>query len=198
MDKLFDLIKDCSIKDCSIKDCSIKEPSHKCDLVATPEYYVCRECFRIEIIYVNPYQTNTTVINHIYKPITHFKTKLTQLQHNEIKIIPQSVLDICKDCTIDTILHVLKKSHNSKFYKHKILILSLLGQPVPIISKLEEEQIISIFKQKYPKVKVKNNIPYTYVLYRIMMIINRSDIFPYLDITKNTKLLQKYDEIFNT
>jgi len=73
----------------------------------------------------------------------------------------------------------------------------LLGNLVPVFSKTEDEQIISIFKQKYPKVKVKNNIPYNYVLYRIMKMINRLDVLPFLEITQNKKLLKKYDEIFN-
>ena len=175
-----------------------EKPTHICDLVWTHEYYVCRECHRIHILLVDSVETNTTFVNHIYKPITHFKTKLTQLQAKEIKKIPQHVLDICKGCDIHTIINVLKMTKNSKYYKHKILILSLLGNPVPVFSKREDEQIISIFKQKYPKVKVKNNIPYNYVLYRIMIMMNRLDVLPFLDITKNKKLLKKYNEIFDT
>jgi len=174
-----------------------EEPIHICELVWTHEYYVCRECHRIQVLLVDSVEINTTFVNNIYKPITHFKTKLTQLQAKEIKKIPQNVLDVCRDCDSSTILNVLKLTKNSKYYKHKILILSLLGKPVPIFSKTEDEKILSIFKQKYPKVKVKNNIPYNYVLYRIMMMMNRLDVLPFLDITKNKKLLKRYDEIFN-
>jgi hypothetical protein len=140
----------------------------------------------------------TTVITSVpYTPITHFKARLYQLQGKQIIAIPKSILEECKSCTtFQEVLEVLKNIKNPKMYKHVFKICSLIGLPIPFLTYEEEEQSLTIFRQKIPLKTNSNNIPYQFILYKIMELIGRHDILPYLQITKNKTKLRKYNDIF--
>jgi hypothetical protein len=169
------------------------------DFVQTPEFYVCRHCFEISPIFVHAVDSPmTTVITSVpYTPITHFKARLYQLQGKQVIQIPDSILEHCKSCTtFQEVLEILKNIKKPKYYKHLFKICSLLELPVPFLTYEEEEQALMVFKQKIPLKSNNNNIPYQFILYKIMQLIGRDDILPYLQISKNKTKLRKYNDIF--
>jgi len=171
----------------------------KHDFVQTPEFYVCCHCFEISPIFVHAVDMAlTTVITSVpYTPITHFKARLYQLQGKQIISIPKSILEECKSCTtFQEVLEVLKNIKNPKMYKHVFKICSLIGLPIPFLTYEEEEQSLTIFRQKIPLSSSHNSIPYNFILYKILQLIGRNDVLPYLQITKNKTKLRKYESIF--
>jgi hypothetical protein len=169
------------------------------DFVETPEYYVCCHCFEISTIFVHSIDMpiSTVITSLPYTPITHFKARLYQLQGKQVMVIPPFILDQCASCrTFKEILDLLKSIKMAKYYKHVFKICSILGLPIPFLSYEEEEQAITIFKQKIPLKTQHNNIPYQFILYKIMELLNRTDILPYLQISKNKTKLKKYECIF--
>ena len=174
--------------------CSNKE------LVRTDDWYECRHCHTIEPLFVEAVDASSQsyYINLAYTPVTHFKSRLAQLQGKENKLIPRDILDLCKDCkTISEIQNVLQEHQQPKFYKHKMKIANTLGITIPELSKAEEDQVLSIFRTKFPMTQNKNHIPYQFMLYQLMILIHREDIQPYLDITKDKKKLSKYLHIWD-
>ena len=169
------------------------------DFVETPEFYVCRHCFEISTIFVHAIDMPmTTVITSVpYTPITHFKSKLFALQGKQVVSIPDSILEPCKSCkTYQEVLGILKDLKKPKMYKHVFKICSLLGLPIPFLTYEQEQQAVSIFKQRIPLCSSHNSIPYNYILYKIMQLIHRDDVLPYLQISKNKTKLKKYEEVF--
>jgi len=140
----------------------------------------------------------TTVITSVpYTPITHFKAKLYQLQGKQVITIPESILEECKSCTtFQEVLGILRNIKKPKMYKHVFKICILIGLPVPFLTYEEEEQALTIFRQKIPLSSLHNSIPYNFIFYKIMQLIERDDILPYLQITKNKTKLRKYESIF--
>jgi len=180
-------------------NCSTSSDCH--DFVETDEWFECRNCHKIEMGFVNSIDapSQSTYIFLAYQPLTHFKSRLSQLQGKEGKQIPQEILNLCHDCkNYKDILKVLKLNKKPTFYKHKIKILSELGVSVPLLTANEEQKIIEIFKQRFPMRQAKNSIPYQYVLFKILSLINREDLHPFIELTKNKTKLKKYETIFNS
>ena len=178
-----------------------KEELEECyhEWVRTDECYVCRHCHQIQTLFVVSINapTYSTFISLKYQPLTHFKSRLAQLQGKENKQIPQSILDLCRECTnYKDVLNVLKSNKKPQYYKHKIKILNEIGSPIPSLSGEEELQIIDIFKLKFPMKQNKNSISYQFILYRILSLIKREDLHPFIELTKNKTKLKKYETIF--
>jgi len=176
------------------------ERSSICELVRTDDWYECRHCHVIQPLFVEAVNASSQsyYINMAYTPVTHFKSRLAQLQGKENKILPDHVLEKCKDCkTIVEIQKVLQEQHLPKYYKHKMKIAQSIGLVIPSLTRDEEDQILSIFRNKFPMVQTKNHIPYQYMLYKLMTLIGRKDVHPYLEITKDKKKLQRYHDIWS-
>jgi hypothetical protein len=176
---------------CSTSDCH--------EYVHTDEWYECRHCHRIQPLFIVSIDapSYTTYICLKYQPLTHFKSRLSQLQGKENKQMPQNILDLCRECKdYKDVLKVLKSNKKPQYYKHKIKILNEIGRPIPSLSGHEEQQIIDIFKQKFPMKQNKNSISYQFILFKILSLINREDLHPFIELTKNKTKLKKYDAIF--
>jgi hypothetical protein len=194
MNRLFDLFKEEFAE-------PITEEANEChhDWVHTDEWYECRHCHRIQPIFIDAIDAplQSTYIFLKYQPLTHFKSRLSQLQGKENKQIPKDIIDLCYDCNnYKDVLKVLKLNRKPTFYKHKIKILNELGRPIPSLSVPEEQKIIEIFKQRFPMKQKKNSIPYQFILFKILSLIKREDLHPYIELTKNKTKLNKYDTIF--
>lgn len=170
------------------------------DRVRLDDWYECRHCHVIEPLFVESVNASSQsyYINMAYTPLTHFKSRLSQLLGKENKVLPKHILELCKTCkTISEIQNVLQENHLPKYYKHKMKIAQTIGLKIPELTKAEEEQLISIFKSKFPMAQNKNSIPYQFILFQLMILIQREDIHPYLEITKDKKKLAKYLQIWS-
>lgn len=203
MNQLFDLFKN------EFLEPEIEEPNQCCvvaggqnpqhEWIKTEDWFECRYCSRIQTIFVDSIDapSQSTYIFLKYQPLTHFKSRLSQLQGKENKQIPKDILDICRDCNdYKEVLKVLKANKKPQYYKHKIKILYELGRHIPSISVPEEQKIIEIFKQRFPMKQKKNSIPYQFILFKILTLIKREDLHPYIELTKNKTKLKKYETIF--
>jgi len=124
---------------------------------------------------------------------------LSQLQGKENKQIPHDIIELCKGCkNYKEVLKILKSNKKPQYYKHKIKILNELGQRIPSLTVPEEQKIIEIFKQRFPMKQNKNSIPYQFVLFKILSLIKREDLHPFIELTKNKTKLKKYELIFTT
>lgn len=203
MNKLFDLFKEEYVVPCKEEPniCCIvaggQNPQH--EWIHTDEWYECRHCHRIQPIFIDAIDAplQSTYIFLKYQPLTHFKSRLSQLQGKENKQIPIDILELCRDCNhYKEVLKVLKSNKKPQYYKHKIKILNELGRPIPSLSVPEEQKIIEIFKQRFPMKQKKNSIPYQFILFKILSLIKREDLHPYIELTKNKTKLKKYETIF--
>lgn len=199
MNALFDQYKDQFRSFEAFEKASPNKRHCCCELVRTDDWYECRFCHVIEPLFVESVNSpsQTYFINLAYTPVTHFKATIHQLQGKQNKEIPQSILELCKDCTtIADIQNQLRVHQKPTFYKHKMKIANLLGLTIPKLSLSEELQCIDIFKQRFPMKQNKNNIPYQFVLYKLMELIQRKDIQVYLELTKNKTKLKRYETIW--
>jgi hypothetical protein len=169
--------------------------------IPTCEWYECRHCSRIQPILIDSIDapSQSTYIFLKYAPLTHFKSRLSQLQGKESKKIPENIIDLCRECkNYKDILKVLKLNKKPTFYKHKIKLLTELGVSVPLLTATEEQKVIDIFKQRFPLRQANNSIPYQFILFKILSLINREDLHPFIELTRNKTKLKKYETIFNS
>ena len=179
----------------------LKEPCGCChEFIPTDEWYECRHCSRIQPILIDSIDAplQSTYIFLAYQPLTHMKSRLSQLQGKEGKQIPENILDLCRECkNYKEVLKVLKTNKKPTFYKHKIKILTELGHAIPLLTATEEQKIIDIFKQRFPMRQANNSIPYQFILFKILSLINREDLHPFIELTKNKTKIKKYETIFS-
>ena len=180
-----------------------KEESKKCchEWVPTCEFYECRHCHRIQPILIDSIDAplQSTYIFLKYAPLTHFKSRLSQLQGKENKQIPNDIIDLCRECkNYKEVLKVLKINKKPKYYQNRIKILTELGISIPLLTATEEQKVIDIFKQRFPMRQANNSIPYQFILFKILSLINREDLHPFIELTKNKTKLKKYETIFNS
>jgi hypothetical protein len=204
LDKWFDIMKEEfaePIKQTQTDCCVVaggQNPQH--EWIHTDEWYECRHCHRIQTFFVDSIDAplQSTYIFLKYQPLTHFKSRLSQLQGKESKKIPHDIIELCKGCkNYKDVLKVLKTNKKPTFYKHRIKILNELGQRIPSLTVHEEQKIIEIFKQRFPMKQDKNSIPYQFVLFKILSLIKREDLHPFIELTKNKTKLKKYESIWN-
>jgi hypothetical protein len=193
LNKWFDIMKE------EFKE-EINEPKEcQHEWVQTDEWYECRHCHRIQTILIDSIEapSQSSYIFLAYQPLTHLKSRLAQLQGKENKDIPYEIIELCRGCnTYKDVLKILKSNKKPQYYKHKIKILNELGQPIPSLTSNEEQKIIDIFKQRFPLRQAKNSIPYQFILFKILSLIKREDLHPFIDLTKNKTKLKKYEMIF--
>lgn len=199
MNQLFDLFRDeYAVPYAYAVPCK-ELPICQHEWIQTEEWFECRGCHHIQTIFVDSIDapSQSTYIFLKYQPLTHFKSRLSQLQGKENKQIPENILVLCRECkNYKDVLKVLKTHKKPTFYKHKIKILNELGRPIPHLTIPEEQKIVEIFKQRFPMKQNKNSIPYQFVLFKILSLIKREDLHPFIELTKNKTKLKKYETIF--
>ena len=179
-------------------NCSTSSDCH--EYVHTNEWFECRHCHRIQPFLIDSIDapSQSTYIYLVYQPLTYFKSRLSQLQGKENKQIPEEIIDLCRECkNYKDVLKVLKANKKPQYYKHKMKILNELGRPIPSLSIPEEQKIIDIFKARFPMKQNKNSIPYQYILFKILALIKREDLHPFIELTKNKSKIKKYETIFS-
>jgi len=201
LNKWFDIMKEEFTYAVPCEEEPKEKPCGCChEFIPTDEWYECRHCHRIQPIFIDAIDAplQSTYIFLKYAPLTHFKSRLSQLQGKENKQIPHDIIDLCRECkNYKEVLKVLKMNKKPKYYQNRIKILTELGVSVPLLTANEEQKIIEIFKQRFPMRQANNSIPYQFILFKILSLINREDLHPFIDLTKNKTKIKKYETIFS-
>ena len=159
------------------------------------EIYFCKKCGCKENVLVDRtfnFYDKPLAISAPYKRVNHFREKVNQLCCFDNKVIPQSVLDLCKDCKDHEEMKTLLQEHKLKsYYEHVYCIIKAQGKPVPYLDKREIDKLVFLFNQflsAYNKYKrLTNCVSYHFILSILLPLIKRQDIVPYLYKLKNPR-----------
>ena len=185
----------------------IKEIENKCEheFVKDDGMYICKKCFEIN---KNVFETNDCYdgcpMYCAYKRATHIRSTLTRYLGRESFVLPEEVVSIVKKFNPQNIIqirNILKEHGLSTYYKHVYSIGERVGITPPSLNTNEYDRIIyyfnkfnSSYSQKY---NTKNLINYHFILYKIFILIGRSDLITNLKIGKNRIKLASYEAIWN-
>jgi len=198
MDRLFDLF--------------LKEfpPDYKEEHVSCPHLfcldegiYICARCHRIERGYVDPfieYKDRPLSPSSPYDKMTHFKEKLDELCDRVL--IPDEVMDLCKDLTNQEDIRIMLHRHRlKKYYSCVYPIMRQKGIPIPTLLQTEKERLCRLFKQvehAYIKVRKKTNmINYYFLLSKLLPMIGRQDLVPFLFILHSKRKVKEYNMLWD-
>ena len=150
-----------------------------------------------------------------YKRINHFNEWLAQFQAKESTDIPKELyenilLELKKerimnmeDLSPQKIREILKKLKKNKYYEHVPHIINRLnGIPPPIMSREMEEKLRRMFKEiqvpfhkHCPKTR-KNFLSYSYVLHKLVQLLELDDFLPCFMLLKSREKLHQQDQIW--
>lgn len=161
--------------------------------------YICSRCHRIEKNYVEgyiSYQDRPLSPSSPYDKMTHFKEKLDELCDRVL--IPDEVMNVCKDLTNQEDIRIRLHQHRlKKYYPCVYQIMRQKGIPIPTLLQHEKERLCRLFKQvehAYIKVRKKTNmINYSFLLSKLCPMIGRYDIVPYLFILHSKRKVKEYN-----
>jgi hypothetical protein len=167
------------------------------------EVYFCKKCGCKENVLVDRtfnFYEKPLSISAPYKRVNHFKEKINQLCTFDNKLIPQSILDLCKDCIDHEQIKTVLQEHKLKsYYEHVYCIIKAQGKPVPYLDKREIDRLVFLFNEflsTYNKHKrLSNCVNYHYILSKLLPLIKRNDIVPHLYKLKNPRKLKEHDKI---
>ena len=181
---------------------------------------ICQQCGYTEDIIINSEKTSykdppREVSYFAYKRINHFNEWLAQFQAKESTEISDEIymgiyneikknisLDI-KDITTKQVKEILKKLGYNKYYEHIPHIINVLnGKKAPSLSRQEEEQLRSLFKEI--QIPFSNNCPenrknflsYSYVLHKFCELLEYDYLLSYFPLLKSREKLLQQDEIW--
>ena len=161
--------------------------------------YICSRCHRIERGYVDPfveYKDRPLSPSSPYDKMTHFKEKIDELCDRVL--IPDEVMDLCKDLTNQEDIRIRLHQHRmKKYYSCVYPIMRQKGIAIPVLFQQEKERLCRLFKQvehAYIKVRKKTNmINYYFLLSKLLPMIGRSDIVPFLFILHSKRKIKEYN-----
>jgi len=156
------------------------------DLVKTDEYMICRKCFACYPYLVDDkFVYGERIINNVYVPATYMKTKLNEFLGFVDLTIP---IHLFKCKTISEIFQTMKKNKLNN-YDQVYRIAKELNLPYPIMSRVEQEQILFLFNQ----IRVK--FPYTFILSKLLEKV-RPDLVHFVYQPRNKKRLDHYEKLY--
>jgi hypothetical protein len=183
-------------------------------------YTFCSNCHTIENMIVDhdkpSYKDPPKEITYFcYRRANHLGEWLSQTQGKETTDIPEEVYDkillelkkqrITNMANINhkQIKAILKSLKLQKLFEHIAHIMNRLnGQPMPNFSPELEEKIKSIFKNiqpfffKHSPPKRKNFLSYSYVLHKIMQLLDKDEYLSYFQLLKSRDKLAGQDMIW--
>ena len=124
--------------------------------------------------------------------MNHFREQINNLCGFDNKVIPQHVLDLCKDCNNqEEIKIVLQENKLKAYYEHVYSLMKAQGKPIPYLDKREIDRLVFLFNSfltSYNKhKKLVNCISYHFILSVLLPLIKRHDVIPYLYKLKNER-----------
>ena len=178
---------------------------------------ICNECHSIEFIIVDhdkpSYRDPPMECTYFaYKRHNHFNEWIAQVQGKETTEIPDEVydkilLEIKKqkitnmaELTHEKVREILKRLRINKYYEHSVHILHRLnGCPMPNMPPDLEEKLRSMFKQiqtpflKHSPADRKNFLSYSYVLHKMMQLLEKDEYLVNFPLLKCREKLHKQD-----
>lgn len=167
--------------------------------------YICGDTTESIIVdnYVDPQERIT---RYPYKQKEHFRYKLMKLQGTDNQLIPQSIIDVLKGYSYDTIQElqsIMKKLKYREYFKNIIIIdYRIKGVMRHDLSTALFNKVLREFDyiQKYYYEiidKKRQMFNYNYILFKLMILFNRPDIARNVFfIHKYDSTVKKYDEIW--
>jgi len=198
---------------CKLCGCSMSFGIVECELV-------CENCGYAEDIIINSEKTSykdppREVSYFAYKRINHFNEWLAQFQAKESTEISDVIYkniynEIHKNVNLDIqkikpkqMKSILKKLGYNKYYEHIPHIINIMsGKKAPSLSRKEEEQLRSLFKEI--QIPFSNNCPpnrknflsYSYVLHKFCELLEYDYLLPYFPLLKSREKLLQQDQIW--
>ena len=159
------------------------------------EVYFCKKCGCRENVLVDRtfnFYDKPLAISAPYKRVNHFREQIKNLCGFDNKVIPQHVLNLCRDCKDqEEIKVVLQQNKLKPYYEHVFSIMKALGKHIPYLDKREIDRLIFLFNSFlaiYNKhKKLTNCISYHFILSVLLPLIKRQDVVPYLYKLKNPR-----------
>ena len=181
---------------------------------------VCENCGYTEDIIINSEKTSykdppREVSYFAYKRINHFNEWLAQFQAKESTEISEEIYkdifdEISKNVNLDIqkikpkqMKSILKKLGYNKYYEHIPHIINVMsGKKAPSLSRKEEEQLRTLFKEI--QIPFSNNCPpnrknflsYSYVLHKFCELLEYDYLLPYFPLLKSREKLLQQDQIW--
>lgn len=181
---------------------------------------VCEKCGYSEDIIINSEKTSykdppREVSYFAYKRINHFNEWLAQFQAKESTEISEGIYknifdEIQKNVNLDIqkikpkqMKNILKKLGYNKYYEHIPHIINVMsGKKAPSLSRKEEEQLRTLFKEI--QIPFSNNCPenrknflsYSYVLHKFCELLEYDYLLPYFPLLKSREKLLQQDKIW--
>ena len=167
------------------------------------EVYFCKKCGCRENVLVDRtfnFYDKPLAVSAPYKRVNHFREKVSQLCGFDNKVIPQPVLDLCRDCKDHEEIKTLLQQHKLKaYYEHVYSLMKALGKPVPYLDKREMDRLVFLFNSflaSYNKHKrLTNCVSYHYILSILLPLINRKDVLPHLFKLKNLRKHREHTKV---
>lgn len=194
IDKMFDLFKEEFAEPIV---CDVPKCEH--NFMMDDGVYICSHCSIIEYGIVEPfvlYKDRPAPPSSPYEKQTHFKEKLDELSCANSLCIPDEVMELCTGTHQEEIKLALQKHKLKKYYPCVYLIMKQKGIKIPSLSQHEKERLIHLFKQietVYNRIKRKTNmVNYHFLLSRMLPMIGRHDLVPFLFVLHSKRKLKEY------
>lgn len=221
MNEYFDMIKDFDNKkqddmDDFFKSSTVSNICNECHkgnmlLMENESVNICNNCgyqkFELYIKHTDTEPFKEIHTDYIcYKKLTHFKEIISQFQglRQEFKFPPKLIelLNHSEFKTYEDLRIILKDNKYSKLYEMIPTLLNKYNIKQPLFTFDENEKICNLFNQLvsvYVKVvsSERNNfLNYTYVLYKILQILNMKHYLCYFPKFKNNQKMQENEYLF--
>jgi len=205
--------------ECSITD-KCKLCNHNVSYELIDSKLICENCGYTEDIIINSekvsYKDPPREVSYFaYKRINHFNEWLAQFQAKESTEISDEIYadiynEITKNINMDIqkikpkqVKSILKKLGYNKYYEHIPHIINVLnGKKAPSLSRKEEEQLRTLFKEiqipfsnNCPETR-KNFLSYSYVLHKFCELLEYDYLLPYFPLLKSREKLLQQDQIW--
>ena len=199
MDAIFDAFKQ-EIDEIDICETPCETPKCEHNFMYDDGIYICDHCSIIEYGITEPFiewKDRPMPPSSPYEKLTHFKETIEILAGSNSICIPDEVMSVCTGTHQEEIKQTLQKHKLKRYYSCVYLIMRQKGIKIPTLLQNEKERLISLFKQIetiYNRIKRKKNmISYNFLLSRMLPMIGRKDLVPFLFELHSKRKLKEYD-----
>ena len=178
--------------------------------------FVCPKCGQFFSPLVNSYEGDialylTSNKQIVYIRTNHFKEIINEVVGLQTKRVPPDIFDFIKTnfqpkkkvfSNILSMRDFLKKHKLNCYIKitNNILVNLKLITPPPLPINVFETLVLKFndLEEKFVSMDTerKNLLPNNYILFRFFKELNLPEYHPYINLSKNTKLLSKYNSIY--
>jgi len=177
------------------------EPTCEHNFLLDDSMYICCHCSVIEYGITEPffeYKDKPISPSSPYEKLTHFRETIEILSGSNSLCIPDEIMDICKNANgQEEIKQILQKHKLKRYYSCIYNIMRQKGVKIPALLQHDKDRLIQLFKQiekVYNRIKRKSNmINYNFLLSRMLPMIGRKDLVPFLFVLHSKRKLKEYD-----